>query len=48
MNVKINIDNKTADIELKTIGRTSILEEEIKNNKKIRYNYKEEALEAYS
>ena len=46
--VKIDIDKKTADIDLETIGRTSILEEEIKKGKKIRYNYKEGALEAYS
>lgn len=47
-NVKIDIENRSADIELETVGKTSILEEEIKNNKKLRYNYKEDIIEAYS
>ena len=45
--VKINIDNKSADIELETIGKACILEEELNKGKKIRYNYKEDILEAY-
>ena len=46
-NVKINIENKSADIELDTVGKTCILEEEFNKGKKIRYNYKVDALEAY-
>ena len=44
-NVKIDIDNYSADIELETVGKTSVLEEEIKNEKKIWYNYKEKTVE---
>ena len=36
--VKINIQNYTADIYLETIGKKEILEEEIKNGKEIEYN----------
>ena len=46
-NVKINIENKSADIELETVGKTCVLEEEYNKGKKIRYNYKENALESY-
>ena len=43
--VNINIKEKTADIKMETIGKTSILEEGLKNGKKIWYNYKENAME---
>lgn len=44
--VDIDYDHYKAVVELKTIGRKSILENDIKNNKKIIYNYKEEVMEA--
>ena len=44
--VDIDYDHYKAVVELKTIGRKSILENDIKNNKKITYNYKEEVMEA--
>ena len=44
-NVSIDINNHTADIELETIGKTSVLEESIQKDKKIWYNYKENAME---
>lgn len=46
-NVKIDIENKYAGIELDTVGKTCIFEEEYNKKKKIRYNYKEDALESY-
>ena len=39
--VEINIQRYTADIYLETIGKTEILEEEIKMGKKFEYNAKE-------
>ena len=43
--VDINTDNYIADIDLETIGRKSILEEELKKDKKIRYNLNEGIME---
>ena len=45
--VNINFDDYTADIDLETIGRKKILEEEIKKGGKIRYNLKESIMENY-
>ena len=39
--IKIDIDNYTADIFLETIGKVEILEEEIRKGKKIEYNQNE-------
>ena len=39
--VKINIENYTADIDLETIGKIEILEEQIKFGKEIEYNESE-------
>ena len=44
--VQINIENYTADIYLETIGKTKILEEEIKKGKEIVYNGKKNIMEA--
>lgn len=44
--VDIDLNNKKADIELDVIGKTSILEEKIKNDKKIRYNKEKNIIEA--
>ena len=46
-NIDINTDNYTADIDLETIGRKTILEDKIKNGGKIRYNLKEGIMENY-
>ena len=46
--VNIELKNKSADIEMETIGKKSILEEEYQQNKKLRYNYNEGAIESYS
>ena len=43
--VDINYIEKTADIYLKTIGKTSILEEEIKKEYSLEYNIKENIME---
>ena len=43
--VDINLQNKTANIFLRTIGKKCILEEEIKNGKEIEYNEKEKIIE---
>ena len=45
--VDINSDKYIADIDLETIGRKSILEEELKKGGKIRYNLKEGIMENY-
>ena len=45
--VDINIDKYIADIDLETIGRKVILEEELKKGKKLRYNLKEGIMENY-
>ena len=45
--VDINSDKYIADIDLETIGRKSILEEELKKGGKIRYNLKEGIMEKY-
>ena len=37
-NVKINVENKTAEIYLETIGKKEILEEKIKNGYYVKYN----------
>lgn len=47
-NVKIDTNNYSADIELETIGKTSILEEGIRNGKRIWYNYKEKVMEVWN
>ena len=46
INVDIDYDHYKAVVELETIGRKSILENDIKNNKKIIYNPKEKIMEA--
>ena len=43
--VKINLNEKKAEIYLKTIGKKTILEEEIKKGKEIEFNKKEEIIE---
>ena len=43
--VDINIDNYTADIDLETIGRKTILEEQLKIGGKLRYNLNEGIME---
>ena len=43
--IKIDTKNYTADIYLETIGKTEILEEEIKKGKQIIYNEKEKIME---
>jgi len=43
--IKINLKNYTADIFLETIGKTQILEEEIKKGKEISYNELEKTVE---
>ena len=43
--VDIDLNNEKADIELDAIGKTSILEEAIKDNKKIKYNYAKNIIE---
>lgn len=45
--IDINTDNYTADIDLETIGRKTILEDKIKTGGKIRYNIKEGIMENY-
>ena len=45
--IDINTDNYTADIDLETIGRKTILEDKIKTGGKIRYNLKEGIMENY-
>ena len=45
--VDIDIENCHADIELEAIGRKTVLENDIKNGKRIIYNYKEKVMEAY-
>ena len=44
-NVAIDTINHTADIELETIGKYEILEEEIKNGKEIEFNKKEKIMQ---
>ena len=44
--VIINLNNYTADIYLETIGKTKILEEEIKKGKKVIYNKSKNIFEA--
>ena len=43
--VKIDLNKYTADIYLQTVGKTQILEEEIKNDKEIEYNKSENLIE---
>ena len=43
--VKIDLNLYTADIYLETIGKTMILEEEIKKGKEIRYNESTKTIE---
>ena len=43
--VKINIQNHTADIYLETIGKKEILEEEIKKGKEVEYNQNENIIQ---
>ena len=43
--VSIDLKNYTADIYLETIGKVEILEEQIKNNKDIEYNKKENIIQ---
>ena len=43
--VKINIENYTADIDLETIGKIEILEEKIKIGKEIEYNESERIMQ---
>ena len=45
IDVKIDLKNYTADIYLETIGKTKILEEELKNGKEIRYNKTDNIIE---
>ena len=45
--VDINLENYTADIDLETIGRKKILEEELKKGGKIRFNLEEGIMENY-
>ena len=44
-NVNINLSNYTADIYLETIGKTEILEEQLKNNQNISYNKSKNIME---
>jgi len=44
--IKLDLQNYTADIFLETIGKKQILEEEIKKGKEIIYNEKEKIVEA--
>ena len=43
--VRIDIENYIADIDLETIGKEEILEEKIKLGKEIKYNEKERKIE---
>ena len=43
--VNINLENYTADIYLDTIGKTEILEEKLKDNIDIEYNYSKNIIE---
>ncbi len=43
--MKIDTEKHTADIYLETIGKKEILEEKIKEEKSIRYNYIENIME---
>ena len=43
----INLENYIADIDLETIGRKKILEEELKKGGKIRFNLEEGIMENY-
>ncbi len=45
--VDINLENYTADIDLETIGRKKILEEELKKGGKIRFNLEEGIMENF-
>ena len=45
IDVKIDVNNYTSDIYLKTIGKKEILEEKIKLGKEIKYNEKEKIME---
>ena len=47
-NVKIDTNNNSADIELETIGKTSILEEGLRNGKRVWYNSKENVMEVWN